>query len=173
MFHSASPAARAQKDTEIEDRRVRVARYHLQRKTQSEIASLLGVSQSTVHNDIVAIKEAWQKEYSDDYMTLVARELAALDQEQHLLEDERDTLLAGQRSNANLELILSVTDRIDRIGQHRRKILGVGTVAKVAFTDPSGQEGAFTDDYRNVLIEKAYRELQKQKGNDAEHNGEE
>ena len=153
---SAKPQARSAKDTEMIWRQNEVAKFHLEGKTQKQIAEMLGISQPTVARAIKAVRAGWAKEYADTYDSLVGRELAILDRETRILEGLRDSYLAkqtedGQYSGATMEGLLSITDRLHRVGEQRRRVLGVGGVNKVAFTDASGKDNVFSQDWRETL----------------------
>ena len=102
-LHNAPPQTRTmanadkaprmtQKRLEEAARQRRVAELYLQKKTQSEIAGLLGVDQSTVSRDIHAIEEGWAKDARTDLNAAKVRELARID------ALEREYWLAWERS---------------------------------------------------------------------------
>lgn len=68
----------AVRDLTIEERRREVAKLYTQYKSQQEIADILGVSQSTVSQDIAAVKEYWREEAAGEYDKRLAEELLRL-----------------------------------------------------------------------------------------------
>ncbi|MDB5306898.1 MAG: hypothetical protein JWO38_1100 [Gemmataceae bacterium] len=58
------------------DRRVKVARGYLAGKTQSELASELGVTQACISLDLKAIRVEWRESALIDFNEARARELA-------------------------------------------------------------------------------------------------
>ena len=81
-----------QKKFEIQDRRRIVAERYLRGQTQWQIARSLEVTQSTISDDIKAIRKEWRDAYLKDYEQLKDRELAKID----LME--REYLEAWERS---------------------------------------------------------------------------
>ena len=67
------------KPTEVAERRRNVADLYLQGYAQVKIAQRLGISQSTVSNDIQAIQKEWRKSAIRDFDILRERELKKLD----------------------------------------------------------------------------------------------
>lgn len=63
----------------IAERRARVTELYLQRKSQSEIAAIVGVTQQTVSLDLKAVQKRWLESATFDFNTAVQRELAEID----------------------------------------------------------------------------------------------
>lgn len=103
----------AAKKAEIDLRRQKVATMVLGRYTQRQIADALGVSQTLVHKDMVAIREEWRERRAQDYDGWVAEELASLDRMQHTLWPD---VLKGE--DKAIGRVLSIMDR-------RAKLLGL------------------------------------------------
>lgn len=103
------------KETEIEQRRRKVAAALLSHRTQREIATALGIGLGTVNRDVKAIQKAWQEQYTRDFGERVAEELAKLDlMEQAMLAKVIGTNPSGW-----------AVDRILAIMNHRARLLGL------------------------------------------------
>jgi hypothetical protein len=73
-------------------RRTEVARLYCGGLAQHEIATRVGVSQSQVFKDLVAVRNSWRQAASEDFADRLGRELAKLD------EVEREAWAGYQRS---------------------------------------------------------------------------
>lgn len=83
--------------SEIEKHRRRISELYLKGWLQEEIASEIGVHQSTVSRDLKAIQKIWQKETLIDFNEAKARELERID----ILE--REYWEAWERSRAEFQ----------------------------------------------------------------------
>lgn len=72
------PSVLAKIAIDMEERQSHVARLYARSRTQREIAAELGVSQTTVFNDLQAIRERWKEDGKRDYSERVAIELEKL-----------------------------------------------------------------------------------------------
>lgn len=84
---------------EIERDRRRIADLYLQGWLQADIAKSIGVAQSTVSRDLVALHGEWKKSALLDFNEAKARELAKVDRL------EREYWEAWQRSCENAETV--------------------------------------------------------------------
>jgi DNA-binding CsgD family transcriptional regulator len=74
-------------EAQLTERQERVADMLLHRMTQRQIAKVIGVSQTTIHKDIIKIRKFWQQEMSKSYEAHVSEEIAKLDQLDAALAD--------------------------------------------------------------------------------------
>ena len=103
---------------ETASRRRKVAALMLQKRPAYEIAKRLNVNENTVYKDGQAIREAWKREMLGAHDDLLAKELAALDDDEKALRD----LLKGE---PNTRLWLNIYDRVLRVCERRAKLLGL------------------------------------------------
>ena len=71
--------ARLKKETEMADRRRKVAHFLTLRMDQKDIARILNVSTATISHDVRAIKAQWLEATKQDVGIFLARELAELE----------------------------------------------------------------------------------------------
>lgn len=81
MVRSAKTVKRTRKNSKLImlERQELVSRHYLEGKPQHEIAKLVNVSQMTVSNDLLAIRERHVANAERDYKTRLGEELAKLD----------------------------------------------------------------------------------------------
>jgi len=92
--------------------RQRIAGLYLEGKLQADIAEMVGVSQSTVSNDLKAIQQEWLQSSLVDFNEARAREIAKID------KLEREYYAAWQRSCEDAE---TVTKKAVQVGDKERK----------------------------------------------------
>lgn len=103
---------------EVSERRATVAKLWTRRLTQEEIATAVGVDQSTVSRDIKVLVEAWREEALADVTDLRARELADL----HAMEREAAVAASANVSPQELARLLEVRLRVK---DRRSRLLGL------------------------------------------------
>ena len=123
--------------TEREARRKRVLALYLRHVTQSEIASLLNVNQSTISRDIEVIEAEWRKERDRDLSEWKARMLADLES----IERDASTRYTVTNEPEWLRLRLLVQER-------RAKLLGTDAPKKLELDSPTALRVTFVDDWR-------------------------
>ena len=95
---------RKRNEFEIKDRRTKVTRLYLERKTQAEIAELLSISRYKVETDLKAIHKEWLTERVGNFEKAKAEELARLDQ------IERKAWIAFEKSEGDAVMTETVTN---------------------------------------------------------------
>jgi transposase len=123
--HHAGGAAKGEELTKIEERRAQVAQLLTRHHTYREMAQQLGVSHSTIGEDVKVIRERWRERACTDYADLLAEEMAKLD----LLEREilPKALSGGPEGGVNLRAV----DRVLAIRDRRARMLGLDAPSKV------------------------------------------
>jgi hypothetical protein len=95
--------------------------------TYREMAQQLGVSHSTIGEDVKVIRERWRERAGNDYADFLAEELAKLDQlEREVLPH---ALSSGPKGGVNLRAV----DRVLTIMERRGRYLGLDSPSKVQF----------------------------------------
>ena len=140
----------------IDARRVEVARLRLRGHSMQEIAGLLGVSKTSIHDDLVALRAEWR----DERVTYT--DLERTEQLAKLNEIERESWGAWEFSKRTAEKKVMTnskkfgrTKQVTRASQHgdprfleqigkcierRCKILGLDAPEKVAETNADGSD---------------------------------
>ena len=118
-------------DSQIEERRMRVAGLLLTRRTQSQIAQVLGVHRSTVNSDVKAIRLEWQQVRMETFESHLEEELARL----AMLES---TLMPGALGTYTGQPDPRIIDRILRIIEQRARWLGFDKPQRVEITGANG-----------------------------------
>jgi hypothetical protein len=115
-----------QKNTEISDRRAKVAELYLRGVRQTQIAADLDVNQATISRDLAALRDEWLQSALVDLDQFKAKELAKID------ELEREAWDAYRRSEGDFEKTVSnlVTD------EHGERKYNVRNFKFHAFGDP-------------------------------------
>lgn len=109
---------RAARKVEIAERRRRITQLLYRRVSQREIARLLNISTGTVSEDMKAVRKEWQAEAVVSLEAHIARELATMDNDEQMLRVE----MAAAK---NTDQMLRVFDRVLRVQESRRKLLGL------------------------------------------------
>ena len=103
----------------ILDRRRQVAQLYLTHQTQVTIARHLGVAQSTVSEDLAALKQCWREQSIADLEAVLVREACELDE----MEAELVRRYTEERTPDWIVLRLKVKER-------RAKLLGLDAPVK-------------------------------------------
>lgn len=122
----------------ILDRRRRVASLYLAHQTQTTIARTLSVSQTTVSEDLAALKEEWRRESLTDIAQVIEREAAELD------EMERRAAIADAKWKTP-----EWFDRRLKVKERRARLLGLDQPQKADFT--SGGQSLSADLLQTLL----------------------
>ena len=101
-------------------RRPFVAEMYLSGKYQSEIARHFGVTHTTIHNDLKAIRKQWSKRYAETWNTVVSEQLAKID------KLEREAWVAWGRSQKDAETKETVVSRDKSTSIKMKKVGQVG-----------------------------------------------
>lgn len=110
-------------ETAIAERRRSVAALYLAHQTQTAIARRLSVAQSTVSEDLTALKEEWRRESLDDLSQIIEREAHELD------EMERRAAMADAKCKTP-----EWFDRRLKCKERRARLLGLDQPQKADFT---------------------------------------
>ena len=103
----------------MEERQKKVSQLYLRHQTQTEIARVLGVDQTTVSADIAAIRARWKEEGIFNFDEVKQREAAELDE----MEAEA-AVEFGKRKNWEW------FDRRLKVKERRAKLLGLDAPTK-------------------------------------------
>lgn len=145
-------------------RRYRIGDLLLQRVPVSRIASLLGVSEVTVHKHKRELERIWQRELAEDYITLRTRELAELDEmERHCivkqcqvtsmdLTPEDIEQMGAQKLAAILNDEGNWFDRRLKVKERRAKLLGLDKPELLPVVTSEGNGTTVNNDNRQVII---------------------
>lgn len=144
-----------QEDFRIEQRRQQVAEFYLKGSTQAQIACQLGAAQSTVSDDLKAIRREWRDSSIRDFDEAVAVELKKLD------NLEREAWSGWERTQQPAESTKVIQDgsgkkaektvkqqqgnprfleQVHRCIAGRRTLLSLDAPTRIAPTSPDGQE---------------------------------
>lgn len=116
---------------EVSRRRATVAKLWTRRLTQEEIASAVGVDQSTVSRDIKMLVANWRKEALGDLTAARARELADLD------GMEREAAVAAS-ANVSPQALARLLEVRLRVKERRARLLGLDAPTR---SEVTGREG--------------------------------
>lgn len=164
---------------EIEEDRVRVARWYLTGKTISWISEQLNIPTHTVNADLTKIREAWAISAVMDYNAYVGVQLARIDvieqenweQWQASKEEYLQTRTGAEVGAAGTKQTSQITKRrgkgdtaymtvIQWCVTERNKMLGLYAPAKIAQTTPDGMKpyDPISDETRMAMVLKAFIE---------------
>lgn len=139
----------------LQKRRQRVAELYLQRKTQTAIAELLGISQKTVCFDLKIIREHWRQSSIRNFDLARAEELEKLLHiEGEAYEAWEQSKKPAQSATVNGEMGTAqsrktiknrhgdprMLDILLKASAARRTMLGLDAPTKIAPVTPDGQE---------------------------------
>lgn len=143
--------ARRRSPSELDRDRRRVAELYLQGQTQHEIAAVLNVAQSTISNELKAIRKLWRKSALVDFNEKIDRELAKIDLVEQTFwqawlascEDVEQTTMSGGadgpaqvvrktvKGKGNTACLTGILSCVDR----RCKLLGLDAPKLMAVVD--------------------------------------
>ena len=104
-------------------RRPQVAEMYIAGKYQTDIARHFGVTPTTIHNDLKAIRRQWAKEYAETWNDVVIEQLAKIDKQ------EREAWQAWERSKLDAETKETFTESSGKT-QDGKPIVGKTTLKK-------------------------------------------
>lgn len=119
---------RAREKREMDERRAKVAALDNAGLTLRQIAAQLGVSHETVSTDLDANREQWRADNTCDTTATIDKELRRL-----------DAMLVPMMLKA-VKGDMQAIDRVIRIGESRRKLLGLDAPTKIAPVSPDGDK---------------------------------
>ena len=122
---------KAQQTVQIADRRRRVAALVLARARQKDIARQEKVSPATICTDVAALHREWKAARVADTDTQRVREEAALDADELAWRERMQRETDPDRK-------LRIYDRIAKIMDSRRKLLGLDAPTKQEVSGPGG-----------------------------------
>lgn len=126
----------SKKQTDINHRRKLVAAYRLNHVNEEDIATQLGVSQSTISRDLDSINKRWIADSQQNIREIKARELAELD----FMEFEAAKKIQALFKNNDLGMALRyAAHRLD-IKDRRAKMLGLYEPTKLEMNDVSEKD---------------------------------
>jgi hypothetical protein len=158
-----------QKKLEIVKRRQQVAEFYLQSWTQAAIAEHLGLDQSTISDDLRAIRRDWRESTIRDFDLAQAEELQKTDR------IEREAWAAWQRSQKPAQSAVMngdgaggatrksvknrdgdprMLDLVLKCGVARRNLLGLDAPTRIAPVTPDGR-----NPYRLAVAQLSLDEL--------------
>jgi predicted transcriptional regulator len=117
-----------QEAVKIAERRKKVSELYLQHQTQASIARLLGVHQTTISDDLIAIRAQWKEEGLFNFDEVKQREAAELD-----VMEAAAAVEFSKRKNWEW------FDRRLKCKERRAKLLGLDEPTR---TESSGPKGA-------------------------------
>lgn len=111
-------------------RRRASVRLWAQGLTQAEIGEILGISQSSVADDIAKVRAAYQGVAKRDWALLVEERLLGIDSDISMLRSMMERKM-GKDTDAGLRIL----DRIMALETRRDKLLGIDKAAASQFTE--------------------------------------
>ena len=138
---------KAQQAVQIADRRRRVAALVLARAPQKDIARKEGVSPATICTDVAALHLEWKAARVADTDTQRVREEAALDADELAWRERMQRETDPDRK-------LRIYDRIAKIMDSRRKLLGLDAPTRTEVTGAEGAALALVKVYQGVDVDR-------------------
>ncbi|HEV8177680.1 MAG TPA: hypothetical protein VGP44_08335 [Gemmatimonadales bacterium] len=125
----------------IAKRRREVAALYLAHQTQTAIARLLNVGQSTISDDLAALKEEWRTESLADLQIVIEREANELD------EMERRAAVADSKAKTP-----EWFDRRLKVKERRARLLGLDAPQRIDATSGGQVLGSEWQEVRQVMM---------------------
>jgi DNA-binding MarR family transcriptional regulator len=157
------PRKKTKFQSEVRDRRKKIAALYLNKVDQADIAEKLGISQPTVSRDIKALNEEWRIESIKDVKEHISRELAELER----MELEAASLFQAAKRDKQEKLAVNWIETRLKIKDRRANLLGLNGSQKIDMRSENKNENInviveTSEDIRNDILSRLVRRTPKE-----------